>query len=94
MATTSLTSLQAALADTIKTVLFDPTPPTPELQTKITALAAGIASDIDVYIEDVVSKITGSAVVTIGIPVQVVPATGTGATTSPGTATQVTLSTN
>lgn len=60
MATSSLPGLQTALENTIKTVLFDPTPVPAEMQAKIQALAQGIAANIDTYLIDVVSKMTGT----------------------------------
>lgn len=46
-----------------------------------------LATAIDGYIIDVVTKVTGTSTVAPGIPVQTVPLVGTGSTVGPGTGT-------
>lgn len=92
MATTSLPALQTAIKNTLNTIF--PTNEAPELDVKITQLSQQLAVDIDSYVQDVVSKITGTGVVAPSIPVQVAVPAGTGATTAPGTVSSVTLVTN
>lgn len=92
MATTSLPALQTAIKSTLNSIF--PTNEVPELDAKITQLSQQLASDFDTYVQDVVSKITGTGVVASSIPVQVVVPDGTGTTTAPGTVSSVTLTTN
>ena len=87
MATTSLPALQASLKNTFNTIF--PTSDSPELDAKIDQLCQQMASDIDTYIQDIVSKISSGtpAVVAPGIPVVAGSPPGPGATTAPGQAT-------